>query len=151
MDFGLIYKDGVTESFETEHGQELGNRFLRLPELAVGSEAKQDARSDISFAGVLFYVLTGMAPATLSDENGRMPHQRPGAVALSSVAGAALMSLLGFLDRAFSPSTRHRFTSAAEMRGAFETVMSMIESHGPEAASDDLDFVVTYQPPGESS
>ncbi len=77
VDFGLGYKDGITEDFQTEHGQEIGNRFIRLPELAAGSPLKQDVRSDIAFlGGVFFYLLSGIAPFSLIDAEGRMPHQR---------------------------------------------------------------------------
>ncbi len=146
VDFGLSFKEGVTASFDTEHGQELGNRFLRLPELGVGSESKQDERSDVAFAaGVFFYVLTGITPATLSDENGKMPHQRPAALPLlSSIAGAGLMALLGFFDRAFNPSIRDRFASAVEMRGALEAVTAAIERRAQDSAAEDLDFIAAH-------
>jgi len=146
VDFGLSFKEGVTASFDTEHGQELGNRFLRLPELGVGSESKQDERSDVAFAaGVFFYVLTGTTPATLSDENGKMPHQRPAALPLlSSIAGAGLMALLGFFDRGFNPSIRDRFASGLEMRGAFEAVTAALQRQAQDSAAEDLDFIAAH-------
>jgi serine/threonine protein kinase len=55
--------------------QELGNRFLRLPEYAPGQNL-HDARSDISMAvGLLFFMLTARAPRQLNDSAGRMPHE----------------------------------------------------------------------------
>ena len=57
LDFGLNYHESEDDGFATEHGQEVGNRFLRLPELSAGSPLKQDPRSDLSFvAGILFYI-----------------------------------------------------------------------------------------------
>ena len=77
LDFGLSYHEIEGFGFETEHGQEVGNRFLRLPELSAGSRLKQDPRSDLSFvAGILFYLLTGQNPDLLQDAEGRLPHQR---------------------------------------------------------------------------
>ena len=58
LDFGLSFHKAAENDLETEQGQELGNRFLRLPELSAGSSLKQDPRSDISFAaGILFFLL----------------------------------------------------------------------------------------------
>ena len=36
LDFGLSFRKGSESDFATEDGQEIGNRFLRLPELAAG-------------------------------------------------------------------------------------------------------------------
>ncbi len=49
LDFGLSYKEGITPNFLTDPNQEIGNRFLRLPELMIGSEEKQDVRSDLAW------------------------------------------------------------------------------------------------------
>ena len=66
LDFGISYHDLADIDFQTEHWQEVGNRFLRLPELSAGSLSKQDPRSDICFAaGILFYLLTGDHPDVL--------------------------------------------------------------------------------------
>ena len=37
LDFGLSFHNAPEIKLETEHGQEIGNRFLRLPELSAGS------------------------------------------------------------------------------------------------------------------
>ena len=48
------------------HGQDVGNRFLLLPELSAGGRLMQDSRSDLSFVtGILFYMLTGQDPDVL--------------------------------------------------------------------------------------
>ena len=71
LDFGIGYHDLADIDFRTEDWQEVGNRFLRLPELSAGSLSKQDPRSDICFAaGILFYVLTGDHPDVLEDSEG---------------------------------------------------------------------------------
>jgi len=120
LDFGLSYKDGLALDFQTEHGQEIGNRFLRLPELSAGSMAKQDVRSDLAFlGGILFYMLTGAAPSMLMDAEGRMPHQRTQFIAsLTASVGRGSPLLLGFFDRSFSQKLTGRFSSASEMKQA---------------------------------
>ena len=78
VDFGMAWAKATEDeprTFDTPAGQELGNRFLRLPEFAPGRDAR-DPRSDVSMVvGLLFYMLTNMAPRALDDGNGRMPHE----------------------------------------------------------------------------
>ena len=105
LDFGLNFQKASKHDLATEQGQELGNRFLRLPELSAGSPGKQDPRSDITLAaGILYYLLTGNAPRLLQDHEGRLPHQRDQELAtLKCVAGSSLYRLLGLFDLAFAP------------------------------------------------
>lgn len=142
LDFGLCFKEGITQRFMTEVGQELGNRFLRLPELGINSPTKQDARSDIAFAGgILFYALTGLIPAYLSDEKSRMPHQTPAAISKLSSDGESGRLLLGFFDRAFSPDPQGRFPHASGMLTAFKNVIAKMQTVGGYEHSDDLTFI----------
>lgn len=125
LDFGLNHHriDGL--DFKTEHWEEIGNRFLRLPELSAGSLLKQDSRSDLSFAaGILFYMLTGQSPDVLQDAEGRLPHQRhDNHATIQRVAGPALARLLSLFDTAFAPQIADRFTSADVMLESLEAVM----------------------------
>ena len=125
LDFGLNYHKIEGVAFETEHGQEVGNRFLRLPELSAGSPLKQDPRSDLSFvAGILFYMLTGQNPDVLQDAEGRLPHQRREAHArLRQTAGTTLPRLLLLFDGAFAPQIAERITNADVMLDSLEGVM----------------------------
>jgi len=80
VDFGMSWsqpQESVTKGqFETPIGQEIGNRFLRLPEHAAGRHEYHTA-SDVTMAvGLLFYMLTRQAPRILSDASGAMPHER---------------------------------------------------------------------------
>lgn len=77
VDFGMSWsRTAGVSSFDTPGGQELPNRFLRLPESHPGFD-HHDARSDISMVvGILFYMLTGLAPRTLQDAQGKLPHER---------------------------------------------------------------------------
>lgn len=76
IDLGLAWADNRSdEGYETKHGQEMGNRFLRLPEFAPG-RAHRDPRSDVTLAaGLLLFMLSGRPPRLLSDERGLAPHQ----------------------------------------------------------------------------
>jgi len=77
IDFGMGWAvpDERAPDFVTAVGQELGNRFLRLPEYAPGHHA-YSTRSDITMlVAVLFYLLTGASPRVLLDSEGKMPHE----------------------------------------------------------------------------
>ncbi|MDR2195813.1 MAG: hypothetical protein LBE50_04325, partial [Gallionellaceae bacterium] len=127
LDFGISYHDLVDIDFQTEHWQEVGNRFLRLPELSAGSYgyAKQDPRSDICFAaGILFYLLTGYHPDVLEDSEGRLPHQRRDAVEkLHRAASTRLSLLLAIFDEAFSNRVVDRFATTEAMREKIDRMM----------------------------
>lgn len=74
VDFGLAYSENSIENFKTEVGQELGNRFLRIPDLAAGRD-KRDPRIDITLiVGIFFYLLTKKTPRVLLNEYGQPPH-----------------------------------------------------------------------------
>jgi serine/threonine-protein kinase len=125
LDFGLTYHELIGSDFATEHGQEIGNRFLRLPELSAGSILKQDPRSDLSFvAGVLFYALTGKHPDILQDAEGRLPHQRLHVVGdLHEIAGAQFRQLSAIFDRSFSPLIADRYADADSMITAIQKLL----------------------------
>jgi eukaryotic-like serine/threonine-protein kinase len=77
IDFGLTFNVHDEEEDLTPDWQQVGNRFLSLPEHAMFSQNKRDLRSDLtSCVGLLYFLLTGAWPVTLTDEAGRPPHQR---------------------------------------------------------------------------
>ncbi|MBK1793342.1 protein kinase [Devosia sp. WQ 349] len=125
LDFGLSHHNLANIDFRTADHQEVGNRFLRLPELSAGSLSKQDPRSDISFAaGILFYVLTGDHPDVLEDGHGRLPHQRPDALAkLQRVAARQLARLRALFDEAFATRLVNRMSSTQVMHERLERIM----------------------------
>lgn len=125
LDFGLNHHDMPEIDFRTEDWQEVGNRFLRLPELSAGSLLKQDPRSDVSFvAGILFFLLTGQHPGLLEDQDGKLPHRRPAVLAsIQAAAGDRLMRLAALFDRAFAPRIEGRFPTATALRTRLEELM----------------------------
>jgi serine/threonine-protein kinase len=145
VDFGLGYKDGLTAGFQTEHGQEIGNRFLRLPELSSGSPLKQDVRTDLTFlGGLLFYMLTGSAPSALFDAEGKMPHQRGSAPqVLRGSGGRGALLLLGFFDRCFSLKLSGRFSAASEMKNALQGIKAERDNVNSTTTNDDLQAILS--------
>lgn len=125
LDFGISYHNLADVDFQTEDWQEVGNRFLRLPELSAGSRSKQDPRSDVSFAaGIFFYLLTGEHPDVLEDEDGRMPHQRKGPmVKLRQATSSQLGQILALFDDAFIPRIANRFATVHAMRERMDRIM----------------------------
>jgi serine/threonine-protein kinase len=118
IDFGLTFNFLDPDESHTGDWQELGNRFLRLPELSSYSVARHDPRSDISFlAGILYFCLFGKPPALLEDEAGRLPHQRDG-ISLQAVTSSppAARLLAAVFDRAFRPRLVDRYPNVREFR-----------------------------------
>ena len=134
VDFGLAFNaETDAETDLTRVNEEVGNRFLRLPEHA---NLGRSPISDVSqLIGLLFYVLTGENPRTLNDGEGRRPHDRPSASACidAAVAGRARLRLLGIFDRGFADNLSARVQSAAQLN---ELLLATLEDE-PEAGSFD--------------
>ena len=142
LDFGLSFRPTPQVAHQTEQEQEIGNRFLRLPELSSGSPLKQDLRSDLSFAaGILFFLLTGKNPNVLLDAERRMPHQRSEELAiLQNVAGTRFPRLASLFDDAFVLNIDDRYTSADALLTSLDRMMqSPEEAHTDE---DDLRVIL---------
>ncbi|WP_158454143.1 serine/threonine protein kinase [Stenotrophomonas muris] len=79
VDFGIAWLplEDREDGWHTRAGQELGNRFVRLPEMTAG-QLRNDPRSDVTFVvAILFYLLTNEYPRTLSfGGGGEPPHKR---------------------------------------------------------------------------
>ena len=126
IDFGLSF------NLEEENGctptnQQLGNRFLLLPELVSGtSQQKRSLESDLSqSAAILLYVLTREIPNALFDGEGKTPHKRDKVKRILSEKvknDTALNSLNYFFDKAFSNNVSERYHSAGDMRREMSTL-----------------------------
>jgi serine/threonine-protein kinase len=126
VDFGLSFNADTDDPSKTASSEELGNRFLRLPELAPMSPAKHDPRSDVTFvAGLLLFMLTGRLPVQLVNERGQMPHQRDDVPQMLSDSTDPVLAkrLLAVFDRAFQLDPSHRWQSAAEFQVELSTVL----------------------------
>lgn len=121
IDFGISFNECDTDNTAlTPAWQQLGNRFLALPELQVNSSMQRDPRADITqCCGILFFAIAGSPPVTLLDHEGRMPHQRPESQkALSKHPNDLLAKIYRIFDRAFEFQIDYRWQSIPELQQA---------------------------------
>jgi serine/threonine-protein kinase len=78
LDFGLAFnQDTQPSDFQTDPGQHIGNRFIVLPEYGVSDSDKRNKLSDVAqCTGILFFLITGLNPDNIIDEQNQQPHQR---------------------------------------------------------------------------
>ena len=120
VDFGMSWSKpdpDKSREFETPNAQEVGNRFLRLPEHAPGKDS-HDPRSDITMAvGLLFYMLSGVYPRVLKDAHDQMPHEaHMGQFSTELVSDPRWPRLQRVFFRAFQPMLDMRFQTIAELQ-----------------------------------
>jgi eukaryotic-like serine/threonine-protein kinase len=141
IDFGISFNvEELTESSLTESLQQLGNRFIALPELHFKSSLQRDPRSDITqCCGILYYVLTGLHPVTLQDHQEQKPHQRADFKAhLSRLETQTLALLNRVFDRAFELSIDRRWQSVEELH---DTLRRLNNQSKPEYMSNAEDSI----------
>lgn len=114
IDFGIAY-DGNVNDMITEKNNELGNRFLALPELKIGN--KRDFRSDITLCvGILFYMILGDSPKQLNDENELKPHERfKNILKMQWVGSERLKILNSIFDTGFNNDIDKRFQNLQQL------------------------------------
>ena len=131
IDFGISFNESdAGGTILTEPGQQLGNRFLALPELQVNSSMQRDPRADITqCCGILFFAIAGSPPVTLLDCEGRKPHQRPESQkALAKHPDDLLAKVNGIFDRAFGTQIDYRWQSIPELHQALIACISETEN-----------------------
>jgi eukaryotic-like serine/threonine-protein kinase len=118
LDFGLAFNEDDMSEDVTYTGQELGNRFLHLPELQHSGLAQRDWRADLAqCCGILFHLVTGETPRTLRDKDGPKPHARPRALKmLKSLPPATRDRLYAVFERGFEHEIYRRFQTVDELR-----------------------------------
>ena len=138
LDFGQSFNREATEkSALTCTGQQLGNRFLALPELQLDSGNKRDPRSDLTqLCGLLLYALSGEHPVTLLDDESRMPHQRPElAQVLSRLPQRIRTQLNRLFDTGFAVAIDRRFQSALGLQASLQLVAEAVsDPQAPDTA-----------------
>lgn len=137
IDFGLSFNVDEPSRDDTPDWQQVGNRFLALPEHAPFSSNKRDLRSDITFCvGILFYALTCVHPATLSDETGCLPHQRNNARRLLALGSEPQrQALLTLFDIGFSFQIGQRWQSIESLRGHMQRILDGLPEEGEIAVA----------------
>lgn len=124
IDFGISFneEDNIF-SCASYDGQQLGNRFLHLPELHRGA---RDPRADITqICGVLLYSLTGVIPISLVDENGLHPHQIESTrlILENSISKQSVKNkLLRLFDKGFQLRIDDRWQTVATLAEALEKI-----------------------------
>ncbi|AFZ10812.1 serine/threonine protein kinase (plasmid) [Oscillatoria nigro-viridis PCC 7112] len=127
IDFGISFNESdAGNTILTPAWQQLGNRFLALPELQVNSSMQRDPRADIAqCCGILFFAIAGSPPVTLLDCEGRMPHQRPESQkALARQPDGWLAKINRIFDRAFEFQIDYRWQSIPELQQALIACIS---------------------------
>lgn len=122
VDFGISFNDAADDDL-TRMGEEIGNRFLRLPEHATGGRAPA---SDVTqLAGIFLYMMTGGEPRVLRDESDLAPHQRPEprGILLHRLDRRPYMRVMSTLDKAFAVELTARYSIAPEFISALEGAM----------------------------
>lgn len=125
VDFGMAHHEENDNKKANSVAQEVGNRFLRLPEFSIGSALKRDPRSDITHcAGIFFYLLTKIYPSILVDENERMPHQRllTRQPLQDNSQGLDISKLFLLFDRAFDINIDRRFQSINDLSNTIHSL-----------------------------
>ncbi len=125
VDFGMSWtKPGENQGeFKTPKGQEIGNRFLRLPEHTAGGD-HHDSCSDVCMAvGLLFFMLIGRAPRSLDDGHGLRPHQlHKDAFPSSVVNDPRWRRLMRIFNIGFQYRMEARIQNAGDLRKWLESL-----------------------------
>jgi serine/threonine protein kinase len=139
VDFGLSFNDAQLD--DVTRVEEVGNRFLRLPEHAAEGNSRSHLSDVTQLAGLLFYCLTGREPRVLSDEEGRAPHQRYSArEELARLVGdRQLLRLNTMFDKAFDTRLSKRFQSVESLMEAIEIMLDRDGDMNPD------DFEAQFQ------
>lgn len=120
VDFGICWLKKDIDQFKTPTNVELGNRFLRLPELTKGVKLATPI-SDITFlVGILYYMITGYHPNILLNENMEMPHQRTNVKDIFELEINRQFKY--FFDRGFSYNLLTRFQTVEETRKYYKEI-----------------------------
>jgi serine/threonine protein kinase len=124
VDFGMAHIDENPAGLATKKSQEVGNRFLRLPEYHSGFGNKRDRRSDYTFCvGLLYYLLTKANPTALRDDKDNPPHARALERMVLRTSGLGSERLLRFFDTGFQNDIDKRFQTADALIAALEALL----------------------------
>jgi serine/threonine protein kinase len=139
VDFGLSYNEDYS-LLSTATLQQMGNRFLHLPELQTESGDKRNPISDVTqTCGLLLYVLTGFPPTVLLDDQGRPPHQRePIREALNKLPSTLSAKVLGVFDRGFRQPLAERWQTATQLKTRLEAI------HSPQSGQEEASIITQF-------
>lgn len=120
IDFGISFNINADEKDITSINQQLGNRFLILPELIGGTiSEKRLIQSDLTqCCGVLIYILTKQIPHSIVDGNNLPPHRRLKIMEkIKEITPNDIIqtNLVALFDKGFAINTEDRYKTACEM------------------------------------
>ncbi|HWA67816.1 MAG TPA: hypothetical protein VG899_15750 [Mycobacteriales bacterium] len=136
VDFGLSFNSSDPDQSDlTRINEEVGNRFLRLPEHSTGG--RSPIADVCQSAGLLIYALTGHEPRTLIDDEGLKPHQRAAirGILAQSLSAGQYRRLQSVFDRAFDVRAATRYPTAGMLRSA---IIHAMRDEDPEPGLDAL-------------
>lgn len=143
VDFGMAWvepDEGEELAIKTQQGQEIGNRFLRLPEYAPGQH-RHDERSDVTLlVGLVFYMMTAVQPRILRDSNGKMPHVFLANHIPQSVKGDRRWDrLVRAFNIGFQEKPDDRFQSAAAFRERLLNLEPIVVANADELLQQEIE------------
>ena len=109
----------------TRTNEQMGNRFLLLPEQKIAGADKRDLRSDLTACcGVLYYALTGERPTMLRDAEGRAPYDRETVrTVFEQLPGRHAAAALRLLGRGFRYRIDDRWQTPGALLEALRTIV----------------------------
>ncbi|WAS90538.1 serine/threonine protein kinase [Nannocystis punicea] len=128
VDFGLSFNNDDEDQRLTGTEQQVGNRFIALPEFQTPKPGRKgDEISDLTqIVAILFYLVTGKQPMTLRDAEERLPHRRPSSSLKTLALDAqprSLKALEAFFDAGFQWRPDDRFQTPEQLRRALAEVL----------------------------
>ena len=146
IDFGLSFNLNEDETV-TETNQQLGNRFMLLPELVSGDKSEKHCiESDIAQECAIFlYILTGVVPNALFDGEGKKPHKRDNVMAALTqkiTEPFIRKNIDTVFDKAFQNNIRDRYHSESELIADLNTLkMNKVNILGEDIMTGELSIV----------
>jgi eukaryotic-like serine/threonine-protein kinase len=127
IDFGQSFNfDDETGTFSSDPEQQVGNRFVILPEFNVVGEDKRDRISDITqIVGLLFFAMTGVVPGHMEDSQIRKPQERPpGKEQLQGLSDKVLRQANRIFEVGFSNEKLRRWQTIPALRAEVKKLLS---------------------------
>lgn len=140
IDFGLAFNHGGESETLTESDENVGNRFIILPEYSGEPSDKRDMRTDVTqVLGLLFFLLTGSRPANIASR----PHKSPRFVeCLAALPENKARVLKSLFEIGFQLSPESRWQSAAQLLEELDRLDSDIAEIGLSPEEFDKEVIV---------
>lgn len=124
VDYGLSFQATKEDPGLTVTHEQMGNTFLRLPEMNVDDGSRRDPRSDLTaVCGILYFLLSGRPPVQLEDQGNQPPHRRTTGMIREILKDDSRRSHVEvFLDKGFKVGIDRRFQSIHELRNQLEAI-----------------------------